>query len=164
MHRHAFVLRSFLASFALSLASSCGGGEVLPATCEGHEELCDRRFDEVSFAATHNSMADTDHERFAPCQTYDIARQLEDGIRGFMIDTHLDPQNPDRALMCHAACIDGEATLAQGVRLIVDYLDDHRDAVVTIIFESYVSDDITAAEFEGGGANRYLYAHTLGQP
>lgn len=142
-------------------AASCGG-TALPSTCERHEELCDRRYDQVSFAATHNSMADTDTNRFAACQTHDIARQLEDGIRGFMIDTHIDPQDPTRALMCHAACIDDEASLEFGVRTIVDYLAAHRDAVVTIIFESYVSDAITANAFEAGGAMPYLYAHTLG--
>lgn len=156
---------SFVASLVLSLAplASCGGSE-LPSTCAGHEELCDRRYDQVSFAASHNSMADSDHGRFGVTQTHDIAQQLEDGIRGFMIDTHPDPIDATRALMCHAACIDNELTLAQGLEIIVDHLKRHRDSIVTIIFESYVTDDVAAHEFEMGGAMPYVYAHVHGTP
>ena len=57
--------------------------------CNGHAELCDRRLNEVSFAATHNSMAAADIATWMfPNQEKGIPAQLEDGIRGFLIDVH----------------------------------------------------------------------------
>lgn len=60
-----------------------GSGEV----CNGHAELCDRRFDEVSFAATHNSMAVAGKPGwFLGEQGLDIIPQLDAGVRALMVD------------------------------------------------------------------------------
>jgi hypothetical protein len=60
-----------------------GTGEV----CNGHAELCDRRFDEVSFAATHNSMAVAGKPGwFLGEQGLDIVPQLDFGVRALMVD------------------------------------------------------------------------------
>jgi hypothetical protein len=57
--------------------------------CNGHPELCDRRFDQVALAATHNSMSAGDiADWMFPNQEKGIRTQLEDGIRGFLIDIH----------------------------------------------------------------------------
>jgi hypothetical protein len=57
--------------------------------CNGFAELCDKALDEVAFAATHNSMsAAEDPEWIAPNQHSGITRQLDDGIRALLIDTH----------------------------------------------------------------------------
>ncbi len=69
------------------------GSTVLAATpvdaCNMHPELCDRRLNEVAFATTHNSMAAADiTDWMFPNQEKGIRTQLEDGIRGFLIDVH----------------------------------------------------------------------------
>jgi hypothetical protein len=56
--------------------------------CNGHEELCDRPFDRVVFAMTHNSMSVPLPGWFSSMQEKSIDGQLRDGIRGLMIDTH----------------------------------------------------------------------------
>lgn len=57
--------------------------------CNGHPELCGRRLNEVAFAATHNSMGSADiADWMFPNQERGIRRQLDDGIRGFLIDVH----------------------------------------------------------------------------
>jgi hypothetical protein len=57
--------------------------------CNGHPELCDRRFDQVAFAATHNSMSSGDiADWMFPNQEKGIRAQLEDGVRGFLVDVH----------------------------------------------------------------------------
>lgn len=58
-------------------------------SCNGMEELCDRRLDEVVFAATHNSMsaAESPGWYFAE-QMRTIPRQLDDGVRAFLIDVY----------------------------------------------------------------------------
>ena len=57
--------------------------------CNGSSLLCDRRVDEVVFAATHNSMSNVDMPGWMfPQQNSSIRRQLEAGIRGLLIDVH----------------------------------------------------------------------------
>ena len=60
-----------------------------PADCNGSAELCSKRLDQVAFPATHNSMsAASEPGWFLPNQRYGIGRQLDDGIRALLIDTH----------------------------------------------------------------------------
>jgi hypothetical protein len=56
--------------------------------CDGFVELCERPYDDVSFAATHNSMAAADEAGwFIPEQPTGVMGQLHAGIRAFLIDT-----------------------------------------------------------------------------
>lgn len=56
--------------------------------CNGHVELCDRTYDEVSFPATHNSMsAATIPNWFFPEQPDGIVDQLDHGIRVLLVDS-----------------------------------------------------------------------------
>jgi hypothetical protein len=66
-----------------------------PAGCNGHEELCDRPFDEVALAATHNSMSVPLPGWYSAEQEKPIADQLRDGIRGLLIDTHYADRLPN---------------------------------------------------------------------
>ncbi len=60
-----------------------GKGEV----CNGYAVLCDRRFNDVSFAATHNSMAVAGQPGwFLGEQGRSIIGQLDDGVRALTID------------------------------------------------------------------------------
>jgi hypothetical protein len=71
-------------------------GPVL-ATCNGHPELCDRRLNEVAFATSHNSMSGGDiADWMFPNQDRGIPGQLEDGVRGFLIDIHYGVPVGDR--------------------------------------------------------------------
>jgi len=57
--------------------------------CNGLPELCDRRLDQVVFPGTHNSMGGAGLPGWMfTNQNGDIPRQLEDGIRAFLIDLH----------------------------------------------------------------------------
>jgi hypothetical protein len=68
------------------------GGASAPAAsiavCDGHAALCDKRLDEVVLPATHNSMSAPLKGWFASEQDRSIGGQLEDGIRGLLLDTH----------------------------------------------------------------------------
>lgn len=55
-------------------------------TCNGHIELCDRRVDEVTLAATHNSMSAAEDGWLFSAHSGGVTAQLEDGIRGLLID------------------------------------------------------------------------------
>ena len=60
-----------------------------PEACNGYPELCHKRLDQITFPATHNAMsAAAEPGWFLPNQRYGIIRQLDDGIRALLIDTH----------------------------------------------------------------------------
>jgi len=85
------------AAIVVALVLVIGGGEERPverpagavSACNGHAELCDRTIDQIAFPATHNSMsAAREPGWYLPNQRFGIARQLDDGIRVLLIDTH----------------------------------------------------------------------------
>jgi hypothetical protein len=62
---------------------------VRPTGCNGDARLCARPLDAVAFAGTHNSMSAADRPgwMFAQ-QERDLAAQLQDGVRAFLIDVY----------------------------------------------------------------------------
>ena len=77
-----------------------GGGLEQPAAadtgrCNGYAALCDRRLDAVVLPATHNSMSAPLKGWFSTMQERSIAGQLEDGIRGLLLDTHYADRLPN---------------------------------------------------------------------
>jgi hypothetical protein len=57
--------------------------------CNGSAALCDRRLDQVVFATSHNSMGGADVPGWMfPNQNAGVRKQLEDGVRGLLIDAH----------------------------------------------------------------------------
>jgi len=78
---------------ALAAATPTGG-------CNGSPALCDRRLDEVVFPSTHNSYAASEQPGWLFAnQRFGIARQLRDGIRGFLIDVHYGRRDPRSGLV-----------------------------------------------------------------
>jgi len=64
-------------------------------SCNGSTELCSRPLNDVIFPGTHNSFAAADEPGwYFANQTYPIARQLQDGIRAFLIDIHYGVYDP----------------------------------------------------------------------
>jgi hypothetical protein len=57
-------------------------------TCNGYAALCDKTLPEVVLPATHNSMSAPLPGWFSSEQERGIGGQLDDGIRGLLIDTH----------------------------------------------------------------------------
>ncbi len=65
------------------------------SVCNGHELLCDRPLDELTFPGTHNSMAAASERGwYFPSQRYGIAQQLRDGVRALLIDTYYGIRSP----------------------------------------------------------------------
>ena len=62
--------------------------------CNGYAALCDRPLNEVAFPSTHNSMAAADQRGwYFAGQRFGVGRQLRDGVRGLLIDTHYGVRN-----------------------------------------------------------------------
>jgi hypothetical protein len=89
----AFVLLALMAGFFVARSSGEPEEEQEVTTCNGHRELCNRRLDDVAFAASHNSMsAATERGWLFAGQEDGIQEQLEGGVRSLLIDTHYGVQ------------------------------------------------------------------------
>ena len=60
--------------------------DVDTGACNDHAELCDRRLDEVTLAATHNSMSAVNDGWLFAAHRGGVAAQLEAGVRGLLVD------------------------------------------------------------------------------
>jgi hypothetical protein len=144
------------------LLCACGEDPIpIPPECNGSIELCARRYDEVAYPTTHNSMSNAEDGWQSPNQNFAIAHQLDDGIRGLMLDVH---EFGDGILLCHGFCQIGSLPLEDGLSIIARFLHSHRGEVVTIIFESYTTAAAIDAAFAASGADEYVHAHAAGTP
>lgn len=92
-----------VAGVILLVSGGGGGGDDGAAlatkdvtVCNGSPDLCGRRVNEVVFPGTHNSMSAADARGWALAnQRYTIRRQLRDGIRLFLIDSHYGVRAPN---------------------------------------------------------------------
>ena len=97
------------------------------AACNGHAELCARRYNEVAYAATHNAMGTVANDFTAPYQERSIENQLAGGIRAFLIDLYAGTPTAERV------CTDPTPLLVAQIRrdegkAAVDRLLDIRNA------------------------------------
>ena len=131
--------------------------------CNGDSELCDRRYDQVAYATTHNAHSSWEAGFFLPLpnQEFDIRRQLDDGVRALMIDTY---EWFGDSYLCHGSCWGGATLLTDGLGQVKQFLDTSPNEVVTIIIESYLSEADTRDAFVATGLDAYLHVHTDGQP
>lgn len=130
-----------------------------PSACNGHAELCDRRFNEVVYPATHNAMSSFDEGWAAANQQHGMTRQLEDGIRAMLIDTHY--WNDDTYL-CHSICQLGSELLVDGLTKIRVFMDEHPHEVLTLIIQDGISPADTEAAFVKSGLIGHVFVHEPG--
>ena len=98
--RRLFVL---VLGFGLLLSGCSDEPEAPDAACNGHEELCDRAYDEVAYPATHNSMsAAAEPGWFFPEQPDGIIAQLDYGIRVLLIDSWYGQRTDRRGIVATA--------------------------------------------------------------
>jgi len=132
-----------------------------PMRCNGHEALCDRRFDEVVFPTTHNAMSNAADGWLAPNQQYGMTRQLEDGIRAMLIDTH---SYMGSTYLCHSSCLLGNKPLVEGLREVVTFLQSHPHEVLTLVIEDHITAGETETAFDASGLSDLAYVHPPGDP
>ena len=132
--------------------------------CNGDADLCNRPYNEVVHPGTHNSYS-TEADGFTiplPNQKYSMATQLQDGIRCLMLDTY---DKNGVGYLCHGECgWWGQRPLTDGLSEISAFLDSNPNEVVTIIFESYLSEELTGLSFDESGLIDHVYEHEAGEP
>lgn len=163
--------RSMIAKIALALLlTACGAGTGAGAPgggepCNGARALCEKPLNEVTFAVTHNAFATGD--RFKPGfrnQRQHIDRQLEEGIRGLMLDTYWhDPLlSGPRAALCHRYCTMGGYTdLEPELASVAAFLDAHPREVVILLVEPH---SLSPERFEASMERAGLLRHAFDEP
>lgn len=128
------------------------------AQCNGFSELCEKRFNEVAYLTTHNAFnAEEDGFTF-PNHTYGITRQLNDGVRGLMLDVY---DENGVATVYHGFTFLGTATLESNLIEVKEFLDANPNEIVTIIFECYADFTLVNAAFQNSGVATYLHAQPI---
>lgn len=147
--------------------SSGGGGadttgEPTPArACNGHAALCDRPLDAVTIATTHNSAASiaAGFTTLNANQNRDLRDQLDDGVRGMMLDVTLFE---DDTWLCHGPCGLGKIRHVEALGVLGDFLAEHPDEVLFLVYEDSAPADAIAADWAAAGLESLLYVHDGG--
>jgi hypothetical protein len=130
--------------------------------CNGDPDLCNLRYNEAVYPTTHNSFnyeIGTTQFNF-PNQDYDVARQLRDGIRGFMLDVYESGGD----LVCyHGNAFLGSEPLSVILGHFKDYFAQDSACVVSIIFETDVTGAKIQTAMENAGLINYIHTQPLGQ-
>lgn len=124
-----------------------------------------RRYDQVCFLTAHNAHANKNSGwQWYAQQTWDLRQQLENGIRGLMLDIY---EHDNEIKLCHGKCTGiygfqrcfkagiatlcgydpGYQTLSQALTIIHTWLMQNPQEIVTIFLENYVSNESLHAYF-----------------
>ncbi|MER7764829.1 RICIN domain-containing protein [Streptomyces sp. NPDC097619] len=123
----------------------------------------DARLDQWSWLTTHNSYA---HSGAVPPrnQSREIPQQLDEGVRGLMLDTYdmtVSPEGDLDVMLCHSThkCY---GTFANRLGQIVDFLKRNPNEVVTIFLENYAGraslTGVISGVLEGKNAKDLLFS------
>lgn len=129
---------------------------VVQAQCNGHASLCGKAYGEVAYLTTHNAF-NTSADGFSlPNQNNTLTQQLNDGVRGFMLDVYNYFGEPT---VYHGTFVLGTAPLSDNLAEFKNFLDANPNEVVTIILECNVDANDIEAEINDAGLSPYLYTH-----
>jgi hypothetical protein len=126
------------------------------AQCNGSQNLCNKKYNEVAFLTTHNSFNTSADGFNFPNQNLTIQEQLELGVRGFMLDVY---NLNGTSTVYHAKKMLGTAPFASNLRDIKQFLDDNPNEVVTIILECSVTANEIENDFKSAELIPSLYSH-----
>jgi hypothetical protein len=134
--------------------------------CNEFPALCDRAFDAIAHPTTHNAMSNQEEGWLGPNQTFSVTHQLEDGVRALMLDTWYFGGD---AVLCHGGDVfpcdlTGMKPLVDGLIEIREFLEQRPNEVVSIIFESYISEADTLSDFIASGLIDYVRAQPVADP
>ena len=143
--------------------------------CNGQRVLCDRPFNELVLAGSHNAMSSESLGWKLPNQSIAIPEQLEQKIRGLLVDTHYGRLNSDGMVItdddgevpasvgprgtyfCHEFCELGSTKLAAGLREFRKFLRQHPNNVLLIDNEDYIEPEDFEAAVDKSKLSDYIY-------
>jgi len=126
--------------------------------CNGHAELCDRKYGNTTFLGAHDSFAASGNFfAFARTQEVDVQTQLMMGVRMLQAQAHM---NREDLHFCHTSCslFDGGKVLDYLAK-VKHFLDRHPNEIITLILANpeSVSTALWAPIFESSGLANMSY-------
>ncbi|CAM0137583.1 hypothetical protein VKS41_003052 [Umbelopsis sp. WA50703] len=120
---------------ALCLFSRCA----LALRCNGHESLCARKYNNITYLATHNSYAYT--KNVGSTQQYPITSQLDQGVRALKLTTaqpgRWSNTSEHKVQLCHTMCeILDAGPLEDTLDIIANWLKQNPHEVLTIMMNN----------------------------
>jgi hypothetical protein len=133
-----------------------------PTVCNGNPKLCNKKYNEVAFATTHNSF---NHggggvSYTFPNQQFGLTKQMEDGVRALMLDVY-DVNGV--ATVYHGFQFTGSEPFINNLFEIRNFLRDNPNEIITIILECYVPFSVIEDNILTSGLSEYLYTKTPGE-
>ena len=124
--------------------------------CNGSIDLCSKQYNNVAYLTTHNAFNSDEDGLSFPNQTYNIASQLNYGVRGLMIDVYDHFGTPTAY---HSFFALGTIPLSNIFNDIKLFLDNNPNEIITIILECYVTANDIENEINQSGLSNYLYTY-----
>lgn len=141
----------------LAIGFACGPSTPPPdpaPPCAIPDTLLDRRYDQVTYLTTHNAMSNMDEGWQGANQRWGLARQLDDGVRGFMLDVY---EEGGRAVLCHALCALGKIDMAEALGVFRTFLEAHPDVVLTFQLQDETEFRFIDAAFTESGLDAFVH-------
>ncbi|KAK9366237.1 PLC-like phosphodiesterase [Lipomyces kononenkoae] len=132
-------------------------GTLVQAACNGHDELCNRQYSNVSFVGAHDSpfVGPLPQQN----QGWSVTEQLDNGIRFLQGQTHHEPFTGSLNF-CHTSCfLEDAGPVADYLATVKNWLDANPDEVVTLLIVNGDSVPVAdfASEFDHSGIVSYTY-------
>jgi len=124
----------------------------------------DRLYHEVTFLTAHNAFSNEEDGYIQPQQKWGLRKQLENGIRGFMLDTHYSSSlfgKSKKIRLCHYNAAITQmflrpfkgrpATFIKSLKIIKQFLEENPKEIITLFLENYTElNDIDKAISKSG--------------
>ncbi len=133
-------------------------GAIANETCNGHVELCSRRYSNVSMVGAHNSPF-TFTRNLAANQALPVTQQLDDGVRFVQAQIQW-PAHGSEPHFCHTSCdLLDAGPITDWLGEVRQWVDAHPRDVVTVLLGNgnYSTPDRYAPHIEAAGLLRYAY-------
>ena len=100
--------------------------------CNGSDDLCDKRYNEVAYLTTHNSFNSSQDGFLFPNHNTNIKAQLNFGVRAFMIDVY---DVNGESVVYHGYSFLGSKPLSTYLDTIKYFLETNPNEIITLILE-----------------------------
>lgn len=137
-------------------------------SCNGHPELCAKKYDELTYIMTHNSHAHLPiFSQLNANQGQTVTKQLADGVRALNFKTYYTNDTacgPQGVYVYHGFPLLGCVTFSGVLLEAKQFLVDNPNDILTIHIEGSASVAQMYDVFQDVGLTRYFHVQVLGQP
>ena len=123
--------------------------------CNGSEDLCDKRYNEVAYLTTHNSFNSSQDSFLFPNHNTNIEAQLNFGVRAFMIDVY---NVNGESVVYHGYSFLGSKPLSTYLDTIKYFLESNPNEIITLILECYTTANAIERDLNKAELTNYLHA------